>query len=285
MRLSEKCLQCLYEKEVRMTKDEAYLREIRDLLEHWNPEQSAPYMEYCINQVYERHFGKTHRYDAIKKQFNDLMLSLEPQVRCRIEDSKDPLQTALFMARIGNYIDFGAMKNVNPEVFLQILSDFSISEADTEVYGNFLKACAAGEHFLLLADNSGELVLDKLMIEQLQIRFPRLCVTVMVRGDEVLNDATAEDAAYIGLDRICNVVSNGEALAGTEFDRLTTEARTRFEEADVILSKGQGNYESCSGCGKHVFYSFLCKCDVFTESFQVPRFTGMLLEEKPMLNI
>lgn len=281
MRLSEKCRQCLYEKEERMTKDENYLREIRDLMENWDPENSAPYMEYRINQIYERHFGRVHRYDAIKKQFNDLMLSMESQVCRRIEDSEDPLRTALFMARIGNYIDFGAMKDVDPEEFLEILSDFSLSEADMAVYSRFLEACAAGEHFLLLADNSGELVLDKLMVQQLQIRFPHLHVTVMVRGDEVLNDATEEDAAYIGLEAVCNVVSNGEALAGTELDRLPEEARKRFEEADIILSKGQGNYESCSGCGKHVFYSFLCKCDVFTEFFRVPRFTGMLLEEEP----
>ncbi len=279
MRLNEKCVQCLYEKEARMTENETYLREIRNLLEHWNPENSAPYMEYCINQVYERYFGQVHRYDAIKKQFNDLMLSMESRMRQRIENSEEPLMTALFMARIGNYIDFGAMKDVDPEDFLRILSEFSLSEADMEVYDHFLKACAAGKNFLLLADNSGELVLDKLMIQQLQIRFPHLRVSVMVRGGEVLNDATEEDAAYIGLNEICNIVSNGEALAGTELNRLPPEARVGFEEADVILSKGQGNYESCFGCGKHVFYSFLCKCDVFTEIFRVPRFTGMLLEE------
>ena len=96
---------------------------------------------------------------------------------------------------------------------------------------------------------------------------------------EVLNDVTPEDAVYAGIDRIADILSNGEAIAGTVYDMLPAEARRALDMADVIFAKGQGNYESLSGQGRHIFYTFLCKCDLFTSRFSVPPMTGMLVEE------
>ena len=96
---------------------------------------------------------------------------------------------------------------------------------------------------------------------------------------EVLNDATAEDAAYVGLDRIAQVIPNGNTVSGTVYNMLSEEARTVLDTADVILAKGQGNFETLNGQGRHIFYAFLCKCDMFTDRFEVPRLTGILVEE------
>ena len=101
----------------------------------------------------------------------------------------------------------------------------------------------------------------------------------MVRGGEVLNDATMEDAEYVGLTQTARVISSGSAAAGTIYSMLSAEARQALDSADVILAKGQGNYESLSHQGRHIFYSFLCKCELFTERFSVPPLTGMLVEE------
>ena len=118
------------------------------------------------------------------------------------------------------------------------------------------------------------------MLEQLKKRFPQLTVRAMVRGGDVLNDATAEDARYVGLDTVAEIVSNGEAIAGTISEMLSDDAKQVLDNSDVILAKGQGNYESMSGQGRHVFYEFLCKCDLFTTRFSVPKLTGMFIEEK-----
>jgi hypothetical protein len=96
---------------------------------------------------------------------------------------------------------------------------------------------------------------------------------------EVLNDATVEDAHYVGIDRVAEVISNGDAIAGTIYDMMPVEAKKALDESDVILAKGQGNYESMSGQGRHVFYAFLCKCDLFTNRFHVPRLTGIFVQE------
>ena len=125
----------------------------------------------------------------------------------------------------------------------------------------------------------GKIVLDKMFIEQLLKRFPHLRAGVMVRGGEVLNDATEEDARYAGIDQTARVISNGNSVAGTVYDMLSEEAKRALDSADVILSKGQGNYETLNGQGRHIFYAFLCKCELFTSRFDVPRLTGILIEE------
>ena len=280
MRLSDHCLQCLYEKEERIASDEDYLSEVWDTISRWDVTESAPYMEYVISGIHEKRFGKTSRYSEIKKQFNDFVLSMADNIRARINSSDDPLKASLFMARIGNYIDFGALKDVSPDDFIRLLSDWSLSCEDEAAYISFLSSCSSAKSFLLLADNSGEIVLDTLMLEQLHKRFPQLELFVMVRGGEVLNDATIEDACYVGTDRIAKTVGSGVPVAGAEYRMLSAEAKAVFDAADLILAKGQGNYECVSGCGKHVFFSFLCKCDVFVQHFNVPRYTGMLIEEK-----
>ena len=219
-------------------------------------------------------------YRGIKKQYNDLVLGMEDELRGEIEQAEDPLAKALIMARIGNYIDFGAMDHVDQREFLALFGDTKMRDDDIPVYKAFLKECSAGKTFLLVCDNCGEIVIDRLMIEQLKKKFPHLTVKALVRGGEVLNDATVDDAVYSGLDKVAEIISNGEAVAGTIYDMMPEEAKKALDEADVILAKGQGNYESMSGQGRHVFYEFLCKCDLFTSRFHVPKLTGIFIEEK-----
>ncbi|MBE5872482.1 MAG: DUF89 family protein [Lachnospiraceae bacterium] len=280
MRISESCAKCLYDRQQNKTNHAEYLAEIRDLLDHRKETDTSPYMVYLFNQVHVRYFGKGADYRGIKKQYNDLVLNMEDKLREEIEQAPDPLARSLMMARIGNYIDFGAMNHVDRDEFLSLFEDTQMREDDARTYQAFLKECEQAQHFLLICDNCGEIVLDKLMVEQLKQRFPHLFIKALVRGEEVLNDATIEDAKYTGLDQAAQIVTNGEAIAGTIYERMPKEAQDAIDEADVILAKGQGNYESMSGQGRHVFYEFLCKCDLFTSRFQVPRLTGMFVEEK-----
>ena len=121
--------------------------------------------------------------------------------------------------------------------------------------------------------------MDKLFLEQLHKSFPKLKINVLVRGGEVLNDATEEDAKYVGIDKVGEVISNGLPIAGTIYELLPAAAKAIMDNADVILAKGQGNYESLCGQGKHIFYSFLCKCELFTNRFHVPKLAGIFMEE------
>lgn len=280
MRVNDICAECLYDKQMHLSDDRRYLEEVRRIIEERREEDTAPYLVYLFDKEYVRLFGKTAPYAAIKKNFNDLVLSMESLLRDKIESSDDPLGQALLYARIGNYIDFGAMNHVDEETFLGLFDNPGFSEHDRLVLDFFLLQCAAARRFLLIADNCGEIVLDRLFLEQLKKRFPDLELTVLVRGGEVLNDAVIEDAVYAGIPQIARLISSGNTVAGTVYEMLSDEAKEALDHADVILAKGQGNYESLCMQGRHVFYSFLCKCDLFTGRFGVPRLTGMLVEEK-----
>lgn len=279
MRVIESCAECLFDKQQQLSNDPFYLKEIREIIDNRSENDSAPYLVHLFRQVYENRFGPSKPYAEIKRKYNDLVLEKEDAIRKKIEASNDTLRTALGYARIGNYIDFGAMNVVKEDEFLNLLDQAELKERDQAVMNSFIRQCETAGSFLLLADNCGEIVLDKLFIEQLLKRFPHLEAKVMVRGGEVLNDATEEDAIYSGIDQIAQVISNGNTIAGTVYEMLSEEAKRALDSADIILSKGQGNYETLNGQGRHIFYAFLCKCELFTNRFDVPRLTGILTEE------
>lgn len=280
MRVSERCAKCLYDRQLDKTDNPEYLADIRSLLDKRGENDTSPYMVYQFDKVYTKYFGSSYDYKDIKKQYNDLVLSMEGSLRSEIEQAPDPLAKALVMARIGNYIDFAALSNVNQKEFLALFDNTEMREDDIPVYESFIRECREGKTFLLICDNCGEIVLDKLMLEQLKKRFPHLTIRALVRGKDVLNDATMEDAIYSGLDKVADIMSNGEAIAGTIYGMMPEESKIVLDGADIILAKGQGNYESLSGQGRHMFYVFLCKCDVFTRRFNVPKLTGMFIEER-----
>ncbi len=279
MRINENCAGCLYDKQRQMTDDPAYLDEVRAIIENRREEDTSPYLVYLFGQAYERRYGKRASYKDIKRRFNDLVLSMEDGIRNLIEADRDPLTASMAYGRIGNYIDYGAMDHVDEETFLSLFQSIEIREQDKTAMASMTRQCTEAEHFLLIADNCGEIVLDKLFLEQLKKRFPHLKITVLVRGGEVLNDATEEDALYAGIQQTAAIVSNGTTVAGTVYEMISEEAKEAMDRADVILAKGQGNYESLCRQGRHIFYSFLCKCDLFTGRFQVPKLTGILVEE------
>ncbi|MBQ6959893.1 MAG: DUF89 family protein [Clostridia bacterium] len=280
MRIPESCAQCLYDRQRKRMPDEGYLAEVRALIEGRGENDTSPVLVYRFNQAFARRFGVSKGYTEVKRRYNDLVLSMEDRIRTRIEAADDPVAAALAFARVGNYIDYGAMDTVEEDTFLRLFDHAALREEEKEVYGHFLTACQRGKRFLLIADNCGEIVLDKLLLEQLRRRFPGLTFQALVRGEEVLNDVTVQDAEYVGLGGAAEILSNGAAIAGTVYEMMPEPARLALDQADVILAKGQGNYESLSGQGRHVFFAFLCKCDLFIRRFNVPPLTGMMVEER-----
>lgn len=279
MVITESCVECLWKRQQQLSDDPAYLSDIRKILDNRSPNDCSPYLVYLFNQTYEKHFGTKPSYEDVKKTYNDYILLNEDHIRGRIENSADPLKTAFSYARIGNYIDFGALKTINTDTLAEMLRSAHFAKEDEDVYRSFLQECQEKKTFLLIADNCGEIVLDKLFLEQLKKCYPHLEITVMVRGSEVLNDATLADAAYVGIDHTANVISSGSGVGGTICQLISEEAKNALDTCDVILAKGQGNYESLAGHGRHIYYSFLCKCDLFVRRFNVPKFTGMFIME------
>lgn len=286
MKINSFCMSCLVQAQARNIqkfedeeKKSRYMREIFKLLLDSDPELSAPALLEPVTKLYESYWGSQEGFQAEKKSFNDFLLSMEEELEKKIRSTKDPLATALCYARLGNYIDLSALSDVSTEKLLELFAKAEEESLDAEEYQHFLQDLKHGEYLVYLTDNCGEVVLDKLVIKLLKEQYPKLRIEVLVRGIPVTNDVDIEDAEYVGLTKFVPVFGNGSGIAGTELSKISQEAREKLERADVIISKGQGNFETIHTCGLNIYYLFLCKCDWFMQRFHAKHLQGMFVNE------
>ena len=206
-----------------------------------DPKWSAPALLEPISKLYEKYWGMQDDLEEEKKTFNELLLSMEDDLEQKIRSRKDPLEAALCLARLGNYIDFSALGEVSAEKLLELLAQAEQETLDTAEYRHFCKDLKDGKHLVYLTDNCGEIVLDKILIKLLREQYPQLMIEVLVRGVAVTNDATVEDAkGYVGLTDVAPVFGNGSGIAGTELTHISKEAKEKLEKADLIFLKVRG---------------------------------------------
>ena len=238
---------------------EQVLRGVLDAASKMNLDQSPPEMGQYIHKLIRDLSGHQDPYKKIKDRFNNFALTLYPDLKQRIQRSSNPIDTAVRMAIAGNIIDFG----VNSELNRDVISDTIEQALSAQVFGDIGVLCDSidsAENILYLGDNCGEIVFDRLLIEQL----PAYKVTFVVRGGPIINDATIEDARKTGMTELVNVMDNGSNIPGTVLEECSKEFRECFAHADLIISKGQGNYETLSGSKKNIFFLLKAKCPVIS---------------------
>lgn len=286
MRADSFCISCLVQKQelrIREFEDEekktSFMREVLQLI-HDNPDLSAPSMIRVIAPVYERYWGPPKDMEQEKREFNEFLLDMEEELERAIRQERDPLMAALNYARTGNYIDLTTVKDVSKEGLLKLFEQQEQNPLDEREYHHFLTDLSSAKRLVYLTDNCGEIVLDKIAIRMLKERYPDLGILVLVRGVPVVNDADLTAAREVGLDRLVPVMGNGSKIAGTDLEDVSAQARKAMEQADVIISKGQGNFETLHGCGLNIYYLFLCKCGWFIRRFGSKMLEGMFLNER-----
>ena len=286
MKINSFCLACLInmqESQVRKFDDEEkkmdYMREILAFLSSCDPDLSAPALVKPLSRIYEKYWGKRDSMEEVKQEFNDYLLSMEKELEAQIRNHPDPLEAALCYARTGNYIDYAAVKDITKEKLLELFESQGSAGLEKEMYRRFLDDLEHASSLVWLTDNCGEIVLDKIAMKILREQYTDVKVTAIVRGEPVVNDADMEAARYVGLDRIVNVTGNGSGIAGTDLADISEEAEQLIRNADLIVSKGQGNFETIHGCGLNIYYLFLCKCEWFVQKFRAERFQGMFINE------
>ena len=281
------CTQCLLKKHLTNYPDTAteeerltYIRRLFSILTDIAPGESSPVIVNRILTLQKEMFDQFVDYTDIKKHFNQLMLEQEDWIYADISSATDPIRRALQYVMKGNYIDFGVLSDVNSEKLMELLSQAKDQTIDEQIFEELMQDLTSAKNMVLLTDNCGEIVLDKLLIRTIMSQFPDLQIHVIVRGGHALNDATMEDACQVGLPDLVKVIGNGPCLQGTYLPDISKEARDLLEQADVILSKGQGNFESLQYCGLNIYYLFLCKCDLFTKRFHTHLYNGILTNDR-----
>lgn len=267
-----------------MERKTEYMKKVMALIAQTEETDCAPSLALDIQNLYSSFWNcPVEDYTEIKKEFNQFMLDMEDTIETKIRNSEDPLEKALLYARIGNYIDFAALPDANQDTMLTLLDEKNKESLCPEEYQFFLHDLSSAKKLVYVTDNCGEIVLDKLAIKLLKETYPQLDITVIVRGYPVINDATMKDAEEVGLTSLVKVVGNGSNVAGTWMPGINEESRTLLEQADVIIAKGQGNFETMNDCGLNVYYLFLCKCDLFQRRFHAENLQGMFLNERRLV--
>ncbi|MEI7941648.1 MAG: ARMT1-like domain-containing protein [Candidatus Riflemargulisbacteria bacterium] len=258
----------------RADREEAFKKILKELHETDFSKVSPPVLTDNLHKIMLTYLDGRDIYKDIKKECNNEALKIYKHAEELYNNSANKLKTAIKIAIAGNLIDYGALKSFNIENILDdyVHRDFAVDDyADLEVEIN------KANTILYIGDNTGEIVLDRLLVKHLLSIGKK--VTFTVKSHPILNDALLEDAKEVGMDKITEVIESGCATAGTTLAGTNELFHKRLAGADIIISKGQGNFETLTEeqITKPLFYLFLCKCDKIAQTFKTNTFDLMLL--------
>ncbi len=239
---------------------ERVLRGVMDAVGRMDFNQSPPVMGQQIHRIVRKLSRNKDPYKHVKDRFNRQALDLYPQYKKMIEQSTMPLEAAVRLAIAGNIIDLGPSSEIDQSGIDEAIG-YAWSGRLQGNMGLLEEAVRSAENILYLGDNSGEIVFDCLLIEQL----PMDKVTFAVRGSPVINDATMADAEKTGMTGLVKVIDNGSDAPGTIIEECSEVFRRQFNKADLVISKGQGNYETLSDVAKDIFFILKAKCPVIAQ--------------------
>jgi len=275
MKLNLDCIPCFQRQAlqaVRFISDdeklhERVLREVAKKLLESNWDLTPPELAHQIHSIVKRITNENDPYKKVKRESNDLVLKMYPELKQKVNKSRDPLRTAVRLAIAGNIIDFGVPQEFNLEETIRevLKKKFAIDD-----YKKLQEKLKDAETLLFFVDNAGEIGLDKLLVETFLEAKKLEKIDFVVKGGPIINDATLEDAVYMGLDGLPNseflTISNGEV--GTGPARSSQTVKRWIKEHDLVISKGQGNYE---GLSEHngLFFMLMVKCPIIASDLGV----------------
>ncbi len=202
--------------------------------------------------------GNEDPFAEMKRQQNEAVLAIVPWLRETIAGADDPLLMAVRLAIAGNTVDPGAQASFDLEKSVMAAVE---GEGALEHFEAFAERLAGADSVLMVADNSAEIVFDRVLIETMrELRSDELDVVVAVREAPIINDVTEAEARDVGIDKVARIISSGSQMPGTVLARSTPEFQEAFEDADLVISKGQGNWETLEDSEREVFFMFQAKC-------------------------
>ena len=277
MRTYLDCIPCFYRQALDAARiagaDEIIQKKIIDelsqLIPNFSLEIAPPEMGRAIYGLVGKISGVKDPFKEIKENSNRLVLKLYPKLKQEINNSEDRLLTAVKLSIAGNVIDYGVKNSLNVEEEINKIfnKDFKSDNKNNKTvfrYQEFKEILSKVNHVIYLADNAGEVVFDRLLIEELTEKLGKQVIYV-VRGKPIINDALIEDAIFCGINKVTKITSSGSDAPGTILKYCSSEFIELYQKAELIISKGQGNYESLSEEDEPIFFLFKAKCPVIAK--------------------
>jgi hypothetical protein len=248
------------------TQDEGIQRKVLNsvlsILSSVPTQASPPEIAHLVHLRVKSITGSFDPYKEVKKKQNEIALQYESILSSQITEMSDPLKAVMMFSAAGNANDLAPDHQIQ-DIYKRYMGIISKGFAWND-YELFLKKLAQSKSLLYLGDNAGEIVWDKILIEEL-LDNSNIEIIYTVRGFPILNDVTMEDAHFVKMDKLVKVISDGFDAPGTLLNRCSEEFFNRYQKSDLILSKGQGNYESLSEEHRPIFFLLNVKCSVIAE--------------------
>ncbi|MFC1850992.1 DUF89 domain-containing protein [candidate division CSSED10-310 bacterium] len=273
MNIAFDCYPCLVELVTRIVRQyisdpaqkHTVLKELLGIISASEHDVTAPEIAACFYKHLQEKYDVHDPYAPEKKKFNQWVLQHLSHFRRAIQATPDPLRFALKLSALGNIIDFGVPASFDIDRAFSELTQQTLAIDHSAALGSLL---TRSQTLLLIADNAGEIGLDMLLLEEIKRQF-QLELHCLVRGGPILNDATTEDALFFGLERVAHLHHSGVMIPGTPPSRIQQSARELLFAVDLVISKGQGNFETLSDVNRDVFFLLRSKCQAVADYLKV----------------
>ena len=239
-----------------------FMQKTLEIIKNTEYKKTSPFLTMKVMNQLETIDQVNKDYELKKEEFNRKIMTLSEEFEKFINESQDSFLAALQLSIAGNIIDLGAFDKIDFQMVQKVIKKAKKEKLDISVYNKLKKDLESSKDLLYVGDNSGEIVFDKLFIKEIVKKYPKLNIIYSVRGSTILNDVTIKDAKQVGIDKLVKVIDSGIGIPGTDLEEVKLEFKKIFNNSDVIISKGQGNFESLSGCSENVYYLLLTKCEI-----------------------
>jgi len=269
------CISCFFKQALEAARmagaDDSAQKKILDEVAKNIPEiklsSTPPEMGKIIHDVVKKLTGQEDPYKKLKERANEQTLKIYPELRKKIESSYDRLLMAVELAIAGNIIDYGTKNSldVEKELVKILKKEQRIIEEEKESifdFNSFKKALKNAKSILYIGDNVGETIFDCILLEEIKRADPKKEIVYAVREKPIINDALKEDAIKAGIDNFAKIISSGSEVPGTIIPLCSKTFIDIFKNSDLVISKGQGNYETLSDEKRPIFFLFMAKCPV-----------------------
>lgn len=266
MRTFFDCIPCFLSQTLatlrKITDDEAIhevvFRKVLGLISEINMSQSPPAMAQRIHRVIKYMTGNGDPFAQEKEQQNSFAMSLIPEIKKQHQHDPDLFANMLRLSIAGNIIDSGINDTISRSEVLQSIDRSMRAPLKAKAVDALRNEAEQSNDILYLGDNAGEIVFDRLLIEQM----PHDRITYVVRGEPIINDVTTADAREVGMYTLVDVIENGSDAPGTILEDCSHDFQKRFASSDLVIAKGQGNYETLSNINKKIFFLLQVKCPI-----------------------
>lgn len=271
MKMNERCFPCLINQVIKVAQicdvqdKEGLYKKVFKWLSQMDFELSNPEIMGAVFAMVKDNVYNDDPYQKIRNDYNQLFMSMEKDFEDKIYSSQNPFLEAIKYAIVGNIIDFSPMHTKSSQDILKMFETINQLTLTINHTEDLKKDILSSKSLVYLGDNCGEICLDKILIKIIKDINPALDIYFITRGKPVINDSIESDAYDVGINQYATILNNGDDSLGTILHRTSLAFQDIYEQADVVIAKGQANYESLSDEKKNIYFLFMVKCDVISE--------------------